>query len=219
MIYANTKGRLGNLLFIAAAVKSIAIDNDSTMAIIDNTNTAAISKYRNTILSNYEFANRPQVGVVYDEYFQSEKYFKHNKEAIIDSFVLPQVDNIYGEYVSVHVRRTDYVRSGDANEALTVDYYTRAMALFPGAKFVFFSDDLAYTKLNFPGHTYIPTGDELVELVMMSQATDCIIANSSFSWWGAYLGNANKVVAPKLWFVPDVLVDQYVTDNMVVIPR
>jgi hypothetical protein len=67
-----------------------------------------------------------------------------------------------------------------------------------------FSDDLACCRQRFKGRAiaYVDSGNELVDLCMMSLCTAHIIANSSFSWWGAWLNpDKNKLVfAPKLWF-------------------
>jgi hypothetical protein len=112
--------------------------------------------------------------------------------------------------VSVHLRRTDYV----TKQALTgrfhclgSDYYASATARFgPGVDYLLFSDDLAWCRDNMRGDNifYSDTGRGLDDLLRMSLCDHHIIANSTFSWWAAWLDRkASKiVVAPRRWFGP-----------------
>lgn len=163
--------------------------------------------------------------VYIDGYWQSEKYFK-DAEAVIRSdfsFVLPQgekdkeVSRLINEYssVSVHVRRTDYVTDTNAKKALgtcPIEYYTRAVLLMAqkvgNPHFFVFSDDHEWVKQNikidYPT-VYVDHNDASTnyqDLRLMASCKHNIIANSSFSWWGAWLnGNPDKIIiAPKKWF-------------------
>lgn len=116
--------------------------------------------------------------------------------------------------VSVHIRRGDYVSSKrvkSAFGAVGLDYYRKAADFIRGKeaapRFFVFSDDIAWVKENLdfgPSAVYVsrPGLDDVEELILMSRCRHHIIANSSFSWWGAWLNpNPDKIViAPKRWF-------------------
>lgn len=155
-----------------------------------------------------------------DGYFQSEQYFADVRDEILKDFSLK--DPLAGDAaaleeqithdpnaVSLHVRRTDYVGHSEL-EMKDYSYYDRAIAAIRehvAMPHVYvFSDDIEWVKqsLQLPeGTTYVSrTGmKDYEELVLMSKCKHNIIANSSFSWWGAWLNtNPQKcVVAPKQW--------------------
>lgn len=144
-----------------------------------------------------------------DGYWQSEDYFKDYKQEIRNIFKFKKTKNLPSESVSIHVRRTDYVdRKGRAPIiGCSLNYYHKAMAfIYSKIKnpiFYVFSDDIDWCKnnINFSGFKfhYSSTPDDLR---LMSLCKHNIVANSSFSWWGAWLNqNPNKiVVAPDPWF-------------------
>jgi hypothetical protein len=118
--------------------------------------------------------------------------------------------------VSVHVRRGDYVTSGK-NKSIyaigTPDYYFRAMDLllsrYPEARFYAFSDDPGWVREvlapRFPGLTIVDHNrgpQSYIDMRLMSECRHHIIANSTFSWWGAWLNpRPDKiVVAPREWY-------------------
>src|SRR5229473_2861580 len=122
--------------------------------------------------------------------------------------------------VFVHVRRTDYV-GNPYHVVLPMDYYREAAALIAAKVhdpvFFIFSDDPEWCEANFklPYHTTIAgnfdrtvehhLGREDAELYLMRQCGHAIMANSSYSWWGAWLGADIKggiVIAPKSWIGP-----------------
>ena len=117
--------------------------------------------------------------------------------------------------VSVHVRTylDDYGRlpnNQDLHQFVGKGYYERAISQFPhDAIFVVFSDHIEWCKEHFSSipriFIYIEAETYYHDLYLMSMCTHNIIANSSFSWWGAYLNrNPNKiVVAPNRWVNPD----------------
>ena len=88
------------------------------------------------------------------------------------------------------------------------DYYDEAMSRFPkGTKFVFFSDDIEWCKETFGlsrRNIYIENQEDVLDLYLMSKIHNNIIANSSFSWWGAWLNEIEdkKVLTPPVWFGP-----------------
>ena len=175
--------------------------------------TAITKSNRNTYLSGF---------------WQSEKYFK-DVESIIRSdfrFAVPPDDEnetllrLIGNVcsVSLHVRRSDYVDNQISNQyhgSCMPYYYQQAMQLVSGKvsnpHFFVFSDDPVWASehLQFSGSvTFVNFnhGNKSYEdLRLMSHCRHHIIANSSFSWWGAWLNyNPNKmVIAPKQWINPD----------------
>jgi hypothetical protein len=136
-------------------------------------------------------------------FWQSFKYFEHCKEEVKKVFELPHVPG-YEDYVSIHVRRGDYVQHNGSFPPITVEYVIKSIqqieSLFGNwPKVIFFSDDIQWCKHNFspfgPVEIYSEGRNELEDLSLMASCGHHIIANSSFSWWGAYLGhNPNRIV-------------------------
>jgi len=150
-------------------------------------------------------------GYQYLGYFQTEKHFKHRKSELLelfrpdDSFV--DAINKYSYLfngVSLHVRRTDYVEHySNIHPAQTIDYYESALQNVPeNLKVAIFSDDLEWCKLRFIGDRYVFIDEiDYICLYIMTKMKYHIIANSSFSWWGAWLAkNVDLVICPKIWF-------------------
>lgn len=137
-----------------------------------------------------------------DYYLQDEKYFN------------PIIKHLYSDgitktdRVSIHVRRGDYVNNSFYVDLMTTDYYKQAMEQFPNEKFIVFSDDIEWckTKEIFRGCEFSEGKTELEDMNLMAGCKHNIIANSSFSWWGAYLNpNPNKlVIYPKRWYTDGV---------------
>jgi hypothetical protein len=104
--------------------------------------------------------------------------------------------------VFLHVRGGDYV--GNAFHDIGLDaYYLRAIAQFPNAHFFVMTNDLDYAMsrpyLNGLHYTLVME-PEIETLYLMSQCAGGICANSSFSWWGAYLNPKRKIVMPDRWY-------------------
>ncbi len=163
-------------------------------------------------------------------YWQSEKYFKDIERIIREDFTLSEepdylnqqmIDKIRNcEAVSLHIRRGDYVSDPITTAyhgICSEEYYYGAISKLEGyvqnPHFFVFSDDPAWAKENID--TRYPTtiidfnGSEkdYEDMRLMSLCKHHIIANSSFSWWGAWLSNNPQkiVVAPKQWFnKPDI---------------
>lgn len=160
-----------------------------------------------------------------DGYWQTEKYFLAIAPLIRDAFsFVPPLTIRNQEFadqlascnaISVHVRRGDYVTNSAANQihgCCSLEYYENAIKtmlnIVNADHFVVFSDDPHWVKANLdmPSHTIFidyNTGVESYnDMRLMSLCRHHIIANSSFSWWGAWMGgNPDKVVvAPKRWF-------------------
>jgi len=112
--------------------------------------------------------------------------------------------------VAVHVRRTDFLEL-PVFQVCDTCYYQEAMrrmrALVPGARFLIFSDDPEWCRAAFRGadQQVIASGtaaDPLHDLHLMSLASHHIIANSSYSWWAAWLGEkpGQRVIMPDRWY-------------------
>tara|TARA_R110002072_G_scaffold54983_4_gene143712 strand:+ start:1452 stop:2195 length:744 start_codon:yes stop_codon:yes gene_type:complete len=228
MISCKLQGGLGNYLFQVAAMYSLS-DNvgfniESASQVHGN-----IKKYLTNILRNIN-QNVKELQYKYDEpsftyqplpnndntlfngYFQSETYLDRSK--ILDLY---SIDNVSASYiknkysdvlqnsVSLHVRRGDYLVKQDKHPVLAMDYYNTATNLVNTCdNFLIFSDDIAWCRDNFIGDkfTFIQGEEDYIDLWLMSLCNHNIIANSSFSWWGAWLNqNVNKkVIAPSNWF-------------------
>jgi len=161
-------------------------------------------------------------------YWQSERYFRDIAPAIRSDFVFKMPpEGLNAELaewiaqvnaVSLHVRRGDYVSNPVTNAThgvCSLDYYRDAVRYVSDRvekpHFFIFSDDAAWAKehlkVDFP-HQYLDYNhgaESYNDMRLMSMCRHHIIANSSFSWWGAWLNpDMNKiVVAPKKWFADD----------------
>lgn len=174
-------------------------------------------------------------------YWQSEKYFAEVKEQVRDAFrfrmPLPPEDESLAQAmkvansVSIHVRRGDYLkeRRKEDYDVCSDVYYRRAIAYMqekvPNAVFYVFSDEPeGLHKELFPKGTIFVSGHSgekaYIDLQLMSRCRHHIIANSSFSWWGAWLGQQEETitVAPKIWFRhrqrPDIVPTNWIAINV-----
>lgn len=173
-------------------------------------------------------------------YWQSEKYFAEVVDKVRRSFtfnvnLLSQATRTCVENmpettsVSLHVRRGDYVSTGFSwmyGGLCDLDYYRKAIQYIKthvkNPVFYVFSDDLEWIKENLPLSDdsvlvdWNRGTDSWQDLYLMSQCKAHVLANSSFSWWGAWLdANPNKVVVtPAVWVnhigAPDVVPDSWV---------
>lgn len=165
-------------------------------------------------------------GAVYlDGYFQSEKYFSGIADLLRAEFQfrdeLPVGVRELAEQVrqstaiGVHVRRGDYVSDPETHRThgvCSIDYYARSAEVMAqkvhGATYFVFSDDIEWARMHLGFLSpvrWISRQVELTdcqELYLMSLCRHFIIANSSFSWWAAWLGGADEkvVCAPARWF-------------------
>ena len=169
--------------------------------------------------------------VYLDGYWQSEKYFEYIREEILKDFTLKEsISDEAKRYlleikntnsISLHVRRGDYVENSHTNSVHGVcdlNYYKRAIKHLNGkindANYYIFSDDIKWCKDNFgflERKVFVDdTKSALDDLELMKNCNHNIIANSTFSWWGAWLNeNDNKiVVSPKNWFADEYMQEQ-----------
>lgn len=209
-------GRCGNQLFQMAATISLAIDNnvkyifprwsyEERFSLCDCFSDQ-IEYHHQYHESSFCYKPIPfNDGLNLSGYFQSERYFENNKEVIL-GLLTPQ-DGLGKKWdtTSIHVRRGDYLNLTREYEQLNMDYYQRAMELIGSKKYIIVSDDIEWCKKHFVGEQFeFSQADEITDLNIQISCANNIIANSSFSWWGAYLNkNPSKiVVAPQKWFGP-----------------
>lgn len=156
-------------------------------------------------------------------YWQNEKYFKKYRKELIKIFTLKSIHSKTKEYqqkiidceaVSIHIRRGDYVTNANISSVhgvCDINYYKKAVKEVLKNKkqiqFFIFSDDMFWAKnnLDFINNKIFVELDSNIpdheEMYLMSKCKHNIIANSSFSWWGAWLNQYSdkKVIAPKKW--------------------
>jgi hypothetical protein len=216
-------GRLGNQLFQMAATIALAMEHNESYGFprwVYEGRFEIGGIFHDTLPDGPEyrekqFAWKPipyEPGLRLHGYFQSERYFG-KFVPIIRRLFTPRVTisrTPYRGVASVHVRRGDYLAKSEYHTNLTVDYYERAeRKLRPHiGEFIVFSDDPDWCEENLVqgrrGWRLAEPGDEVQHLAEMSGCEAHIIANSSFSWWGAWLdpNELKKVIAPKAWFGP-----------------
>lgn len=160
--------------------------------------------------------------IYYDGYWQSELYFKDIEKLIRKEFtfkneldernleIAQKIKNTNS--VSIHVRRGDYIGNKSLGNICGKEYYLKSVEYIEKniekPEFFIFSDDIEWAKdslnINYP-KTYISWNknqESYKDMQLMSYCKHNIIANSTFSWWGAWLNNNTEkiVIAPKLWF-------------------
>ena len=105
---------------------------------------------------------------------------------------------------AVHVRRTDYAKSNGFHNMLDMDYYDEAISNIGSGKYVIFSDDIEWCRrsLKFKNLFFVEGNSSWEDLFLMSLCNNNIMANSTFSWWAAFLNkNKNKrIIFPSKWF-------------------
>jgi len=163
--------------------------------------------------------------IILEGFWQDENYFKSIRETLLDDFTFRDEGTFEQhdlarqvtttESVCIHVRRTDYLlpqRSG--LRVLEVDYYKSAVEAMASrvrnAHFYIFSDDIEWSIANLTffknDHTFIKHAVQseraAFDLYLMTRCKHFIIANSTYSWWGAWLARhaGKQVIAPQRWF-------------------
>lgn len=183
---------------------------------------------------NEQFFNNLLDDVDISDYFQTEKYFSHISDIIRSDFqfkddilktckeVLDEIENP----IFMHVRRGDYLNCSDFHPFVGMDYYKKALELFPkDVTVLLFSDDIAWCKTQefFNGDQFMhsdfdarynqscDTNNGLekslipyYDLCMMSLCKGGVIANSTMSWWAAWLMDnpSLPIITPTPWFGP-----------------
>ena len=165
----------------------------------------------------------PKENIYLDGIWQNEKYFFNIRKELISDFT-PKIHlgteaKSYIEEIqkknsiSLHVRRGDYIANDHTKSfhgVCNIEYYKKAIEYIvsnvPQPKFYIFSDDMQWCKKNFSfleNKVYVDkTANAIEDLELMKNCKHNIIANSTFSWWGAWLNNFNNkiVITPKIWW-------------------
>ena len=164
---------------------------------------------------NEELFNKCSDWVSLYGFFQTEKYFKNVEDVIRKDFTFKDeildpckemMDSVEGQVVGLHIRRTDFLTNPNHN-FVGLEYYKKALENFNHSTNVLvLSDDpkWCHEQSLFQDDRFMISDSQngYIDMCLMSMCNDYIVANSSFSWWAAWLGNKGKVIAPKNWF-PD----------------
>lgn len=193
------------------------LNNTFKMSTLNQLNYQCIDFNRPTVYENdfsfdEKLFNECPDWVTIQGYFQSEKYFKHIRDQLLIDFEFHdhisepanQFASNWDKPVALHIRRTDYITNPN-HTVLPIDYYEKALSMFdPEREVVIFSDDpewcLNHNLFSDDRFMVSQTENNALDLCLMTLCSGHIIANSSFSWWGAWLSNSEKVIAPSDWF-------------------
>jgi hypothetical protein len=175
--------------------------------------------YNKNIQKKFKHIN---YNIYFDGYWQSEKYFSSIKEEIRKEFVFQELDDeknlsILNKIknsisISIHIRRGDYLNNKLYKNICTLEYYKRAIEIVEknvhNPTFFIFSNDIEWCKENFnqlQKKEFINWNigkDSFKDMQLMSLCSHNIIANSTFSWWGAWLNtNPSKIVISPTQFI------------------
>lgn len=229
-VVATLYGRLGNCMFQIAAALSYAKKKNKPFYITFGDLQALNREFLEFIFRFEVYQGRPKTWITWKEaetreydpieydderypfiidgYFQDERYF--DREDVKEWFHFPEhiikyVKDKYGplyDYVSVNVRRGDYV---DIGIATPPEWYMSAFEkYFSGRKCIVLSDDIEWCKENIkiPNAIFAEGGTALSDLCICSMCKDHITYNGSFGWWGCYLGERedSTIVVRKDWW-------------------
>lgn len=219
-------GRLGNQMFQYASTVGIAIKNNyecefnfqHPKCYIHNIfNLSKLSQNRSIlpkkILKEQSLAFDDKIyncedNVVLKGYLQNITYFNQYKNIIKKEFQFKDKikDAVHQKisdynYIAVHIRRTDYLKHQNIYYKLDLSWYENAFKIFNDNNFLIFSDDIQWCKNNFKKSNIIfsELKNPAEDLYAMTLGNGLIIANSTFSWWAAYLSNNIEIVYPKAW--------------------
>lgn len=148
-------------------------------------------------------------------FFQSPKYFSAIQDQIRADFTIKaeKLDALKNKhplvrdaFVSLHVRRGDYLKFPKHHPVQTLDYYAAALEVLPRIQVLITTDDPAWVMgqklFQQPRFKLVKSSGSAEDFAIQTMASYSIISNSSFGWWGAWLAQANQVVAPRTWFGP-----------------
>jgi len=216
-------GQLGNGMFQVAATIGLAVDygfdygfpqwNDNAKGLVPF--NLPISERKSNVINvgwdtdPYDFLETVELP---DEcslhgHFQSEGWFCHVEDTIREIFTFKAIEHekLPDNAIAIHVRRGDY--DGAYHNHISAQSYKEAIrdikAIHGDIPVYVFSDepDKAYAELKEKSWEFVPVGNFVSDLATMSTATHFVIANSTYSWWGAWLGyKGGEVYAPDQWF-------------------
>jgi hypothetical protein len=161
-----------------------------------------------TGLRLHQFRDRLPLYTSLSGYWQSDSYFREIRDILTEELVpseLPPFPQWQGapDTIAVHIRRTDYLadkRFGPLSENYYHDAMTAIRTSVKDPVFIFFSDDLEWCKERFPDKEIVffeekAWAKDYLQLFLMSKCKHQVIANSSFSWWAAWLNtNPDRII-------------------------
>lgn len=150
-------------------------------------------------------------------FFQTQRYFEHIADDVRKEFKFRQhiindckeiIEEVFEDPIALHIRRGDYLINSDNHHNLSLEYYKQALKKFSRKRqVIIFTDDPEWAskqKLFKSDRFVVSEGTgSYHDLYLMTQCSDFIIANSTYSWWGAWLANHGRVIAPARWFGPN----------------
>lgn len=188
--------------------------------LVESKRVKRVKRYKEPKFSYFEV---PKIKghIVLEGYYQSEKYFEEYSKAIKTLFTLPEDlrPNFVKEgiTVAIHIRRGDYLTKSDYHVSVERFYYDNAKKFIEEKlgfrpNYYYFSDDIEWVKEEYKydsieNDKFISGYKDYEELYIMSLCNHFIIANSTFSWWGAWLSvtqpeDSKIIIAPETWFGP-----------------
>ena len=175
--------------------------------------TAASYIHEHPKMIQQEWAIYPE-NTCYVGYFQRYEYIDLIKQSFINKLIFNK--NILDKYPDLDKKTFIHVRGGDykGNVLHGIDlslYYKKCMELTLLKDFIIFTNDISYAKEKFPNIPIIEES-EVDSLFLMSQCGAAICANSSFSWWGAYLNAERPIFMPSRWYINDIQGNYYFKD-------
>lgn len=220
------QGGLGNQLFQLAFLEYISKRNntpDRLLTIQSPRTDHSNANYFETIFKNWctklvsgmevryiqednlTLDINPYDRVIFQGYFQNFLYTDNIRETFIpklvfDNQILSKYPDINNKFF-IHVRGGDYLLQGrEIHNINLTSYYNKCLELCQNEEFVVFTNDKEYAIKIFGSKFPIINESELDTLYLMSQCKGCICANSSFSWWGAYLNPNRPIYMPSKWY-------------------
>ncbi|MBE6304296.1 MAG: alpha-1,2-fucosyltransferase [Bacteroidales bacterium] len=166
----------------------------------------------------------------FDGYWQSEKFFSKHRSAVVNAMTFPEINDesnlkalkfiACSKTAFLHIRRGDYINHPILGGICNLNYYKRGIDLLRMQhgfiRFIVFSNDITWCKENLNSELrnsevlYVDWNkgaNSFRDMQLMSKCNGGLIANSSFSWWGAWLSDAEIIYCPARWTNNDILND------------
>jgi hypothetical protein len=157
---------------------------------------------------NYDELPNEKGHVILHGYFQSLKYFEDVADEFCDLLDFSKQEHLKTKIskspnCAVHLRRGDYIKFSNVHLVCDTNYFRNNIEKFSGYNIDVYTDslDIAIKELDGLDVQFIDGVNELNDLYMLTLYDNMICSNSSFSWWGSFLGKKkNKIVVPNRWF-------------------
>lgn len=244
MIVSVYKGALGNQLFEAMTGYALALENNDEYYINPNLELArgqgnSIKHYVDSIFKNipktsyhpknyfmecgFRYSKIPySPDLILDGHFQSDKYFSKYKKEINEILEFDTLQETTNDCV-IHVRTGDFLQLSEFS-VVTPKYFHSAIRLVidknSNVEFKVVSDDYNLAEKYLPRYLKYSCleGDELDHLKIMSRSDFVIMSNSTFSWWGSYLGKDKTTIVPDKWHNSDIDFTDIYREDMIRLP-